>query len=295
MKKVNKAIILCGGLATRFLPISKSVPKEMLPLLDKPILQIVVEDLAKAGIKDVLILVGRGKECILNHFDRNIELENRLVQTGKSDLLAEVEKTYNLANIVYQRQVEPKGTGYAIEQCKWFVENDEPFVLLFGDEVMLCDGMNIVEQLCETFEKENESVIASQVVPIEEIYRYGSIEKGGQIENGFKVKHIVEKPKPEEAPSNLAYIGAAILTKDIFPALKKLKTVEGKEKVLTDAFRYLAEDGNLCTRIIEGERHDMGNKFGFVKANICACLRDENYCKDMKQLILDLAEEIKNK
>lgn len=291
MNKVKKAVVLCGGLATRFLPISKSVPKEMFPILDKPILQVIVEDLAKAGITDIFILVGRGKECILNHFDKNVELEQRLIATNKLEFLEKVREPNNLANIVYKRQIEPKGTGFGIEQAKSFV-GDDPFVLMFGDEVMFCDEKNVVEQLIETYEKEQKNVIAVKEVPMEEVYRYGIIDKGEKIENGYNVKGIVEKPKVEEAPSNISYIGPAILTKDVFPALDKLEVIEGKEKILTEAFAFLCEDDNLCARFIEGDRHDLGNKFGFVRANIYACLRDEEFKDEMKKLIKDLAETL---
>ena len=293
MKKVTKAVVLCGGLATRFLPISKSVPKEMLPLLDKPILQIIVEDLAKAGIKDILVIVGRGKECILNHFDKNVEIEQRLIETNKLDELAQVQKTYNLANILFKRQLEPKGTGYCVEIAKSFV-GDDPFVVMFGDEVMFCEKENAIEQLLQTFEKEQLSTIAVKQVPMEEVYKYGIIQKGDKIEDGYKVEKIVEKPKVSEAPSNISYIGPAVLTNEIFDKLKIMKVEEGKEKILTDAFDLLARENKLCARMIEGDRHDMGNKFGFVKANIYACLNDENYSKDMKNLICELADKLKN-
>ena len=292
--KVSKAVILCGGLATRFLPISKSIPKEMLPLLDKPVLQIIVEDLVKAGIKDIFILLGRGKECIPNHFDRNIELEQRLIETNKTEMLKVLEHSNNLANIVYRRQDEPRGTGYGVELARSFV-GDDPFVFMFGDEVMFCDGQNIVEQLLETFEKENKNVIAVKEVPMSEVYRYGIIEKGKQIEKGYDVKQIVEKPRVDEAPSNISYIGPAVLMNNVFNALDEMPLIKGKEKVLTDAFDILAKEGKLCARLVEGERHDIGNKFGFVKANIYACLRDEEYKKDIQELILKLADEIKGK
>ena len=294
MKEVKKAVILCGGLATRFLPISKSVPKEMFPLLDKPILQVIVEDLAKAGIKDILIIVGRGKECILNHFDKNVELEQRLLQTGKLDFLAKAQEPQKLANIFYLRQYEPKGTGACIESVKSFV-GEEPFAMMFGDEVMFCEGKNVVEQLLETYQKENKSVIAVKRVPMEEIYRYGIISTGKEIDNGYEVKNIVEKPKVEDAPSDISYTGPAILKNEIFEALEKLEVEEGKEKSLTDSFKFLCEKNSLCARFVEGQRHDMGNKFGFVIANIEACLRDEEFSPKMKEYIMKRADEIKNK
>lgn len=294
MKEVKKAVILCGGLATRFLPISKSVPKEMFPLLDKPILQVIVEDLSKAGITDILIIVGRGKECILNHFDKNVELEQRLVQTGKLDLLEKAQEPQKLANIFYLRQYEPRGTGAAIESVKSFVGED-PFAMMFGDEVMLCDGKNVVEQLLETYKREDKSVIAVKRVPMEETYRYGIILPGEEIENGYRIKDIVEKPKVEDAPSDISYTGPAVLKSEIFDALKKLKVEEGKEKSLTDSFKFLCEKDQLCARFVEGERHDMGNKFGFVIANVEACLRDENFALQMEEFIKNKAKELEKR
>ena len=293
MKKVSKAVILCGGLATRFLPICKSIPKEMLPLLDKPILQVIVEDLSKAGITDIFILVGRGKECILNHFDKNVELENALTSSNKLEELETIKRINGLANITYKRQIEPRGTGAGIEMAKSFI-GDDPFVLMFGDEVMLCEKENIVEQLLDTFQEENVSTIAIKEVPLDQVYKYGIISPGKEIKHGYYVNSIVEKPSIKLAPSNLSYIGASILTKDIFPALEKLKVNQGKEKCLTNAFAFLCDENKLCARIIDGQRHDMGDKFGFVKANIDACLRDERYGNEMKDFIIELAKKLSN-
>lgn len=288
---VKKAVILCGGMATRFLPISKSISKEMLPLLDKPILQILVEDLKQAGITDVVVILGRGKECIIRHFDHNIELEQRLKETGKFDFLNVANEPNNLVNMYYRMQDEPKGTGHAVKLVKSFVEN-EPFVVMFGDEVVFCDGKNIVEQLIENFEKYNKSVIAVQKCKWEDVCKYGII-KPKVLKNGaYSVLDMVEKPKVEDAPSNISYIGPAILTPEIFETLELCKEIEGKELYLTQAFYKLAQEQKLMAQEIVGNRFDMGNKFGFVKANIVACLKDKKFNKDMENYILELADKI---
>lgn len=292
MKKIKKAVILCGGFATRFLPISKTIPKEMFPILDKPVLHIIVSDLAKAGIEQVCMLVSRGKDCILNYFDRNVELENRLQKTGKDEFLKSAKESEKLVDIFYKRQYEPRGTGEGVLEVKNFV-GDDPFVVMFGDEFIYNEKENVVEQIIKTYDKENKSVIAVKEVPVEMSYKYGMITKGKDIENGCMVNDIVEKPNPKDAPSNIAYIGPVILQKDIFTALEEMEVEEGKEKILTNAFKYLCKKGLLCARFVEGERYDIGDKFGFVKANIEACLRTEDYSKQMKEYILDLAKKLK--
>lgn len=287
---IKKAVILCGGMATRFLPISKSIPKEMFPLLDKPILQVLIEDLKKAGIEDVIIVLGRGKECIMRHFDHNIELEQRLKESGKLDYLEIATKPNKLVNMYYTMQDEPKGTGHAIKLVRSFVGKD-PFVLLFGDEVMLCDGKNEIEQLIENYNKYKTTVMAVQKCRWEDTYKYGII-KPKTLEDGvYSVLDMVEKPKVEDAPSNIVYLGPAILTSEIFDKLDLCEEVEGKELYLTDAFCKLAKENKLYAQEINGKRFDMGNKFGFVQANIVACLNDENFKKDMKEYILTLAKE----
>lgn len=283
---IKKAVILCGGLATRFLPISKSVPKEMLPLLDKPILQVLVEDLNKAGITDVLILLGRGKECIIRHFDHNIELENRLKESGKTEFLELATKPNNLANIYYKMQDKPLGTGHCLELAKAFV-GDDPFVMLFGDELMTCDKKNIIEQLIDNYNTYHKSVIAVQECDPKEVYRYGIIRNKPLGNRASLVLDFVEKPKVEEAPSNICNLGTAILTKDIFDYIKQCEIKNG-ELTVTDAYILMIKKELLMAQEIVGRRYDMGNKLGFVIANIDACLKDPNYGKDLKAYLKTL-------
>jgi len=293
MKEVKKAVILCGGFATRFLPITKAIPKEMFPILDTPVLHIIVSDLAKAGIEEICMIVSRGKDCILNYFDRNIELENRLQKTEKFDYLKAAKSSENLANIVYKRQYEARGTGTGVEEAKTFV-GDDPFVVMFGDEFIYNEKENVVEQIIETYNKENKSVIAVKEVPVEMSYKYGMITKGKELDNNcVMVNDIVEKPAPKDTPSNIAYIGPVVLKKNIFDILKNMIVEEGKEKILTNAFKGLCKQGDLCARFVEGERYDVGDKFGFVKANVEACLRSEDFSQQMKEYILELAKTLK--
>lgn len=284
---VKKAVIICGGMATRFLPISKSIPKEMMPVLNKPILQILVEDLHKSGIEDILIIVGRNKECIERHFTKNVELDDTLIRDNKKELL----KLANEHNcfIHYLVQDAPLGTGHCVDLAKTFTGND-PFVLLYGDELMLCENKSSIQQLIETYEKYGKSVISTQTCPRSEVYKYGVID-GSVIEDGvMQVNKIVEKPKVEEAPSNVCYLGTGVLTCDIYPKLATIPNV-GKEIPITDAYNMLALDGKLISKNVEGKRLDMGNPFGFLIANIEYTLTTE-YKDQLKEYLKDLVNKL---
>lgn len=284
---IEKAVILCGGLATRFLPISKSIPKEMMPVLNKPVLQILMEDLKKAGIKEVLIINGRNKETIVRHFDRNFELETILQERGKLDLLEEELYPATMLDIYYKQQMQAKGTGDAVKKAqKWL--NNEPFLMMFGDELLFNKDKNIVEQLVESYNQHKTSIIAVQQVPKSEVYRYGIIDINKKVGNDYIINDIIEKPKVEDAPSDISYLGPAILTNEIFNEIDALPIEEGKEIVLTNAFRSLAKCGKIIAREIQGERHDLGNKFGFLKANIYAGLNDS----DIKEQTIALLKDI---
>ena len=284
---VKKAVIICGGMATRFLPLSKSIPKEMLPVLDKPILQILVEQLRKAGIEDILVIVGRNKECIERHFTNNIELEQHLIKHNKAELI-EVANSPNMF-IHYLVQDAPNGTGHCINLAKTFTGND-PFAVLFGDELMLSDNQNIIEQLVETFNKYEKTVISTQTCPMEEVYKYGIIDGVKLDDNVMKVNNIVEKPKVEDAPSNVCYLGTGILTAEIYDKIALLPRTE-KELQIVDAYNLLAKEDKVITRNIDGKRLDMGNPFGFVVANIESALHSE-YAEDMKRYIKELNDRL---
>ena len=279
MKKITKAIILCGGMGTRFLPITKAIPKEMLPILDKPILHLILEKLKDAGIKDVLIIVGRGKECILNYFDKDIELETTLQNRGKLDLLQKVVDPTNLMNIYYLRQKEPLGTGYSLLLAKNFLK-DESFLYTFGDEYVFETGNSYLD-LIEDYYKCNKNLIAVSRVDKAQVYKYGIIKFKENKENLLQVESIVEKPKVEDAPSDLSYMGTAIFDSEIFKILEKIKFDKQRELGVTEGLEILAKRRILFAKIITKERFDLGDKLGFVKANIKASLEDEKIKKDM--------------
>lgn len=276
---IKKAVILCGGMATRFMPYCKSVPKEMLPILNKPILHYLVEDLVEEGITDILIVIGRNKESIFNYFDKVPELEERLIKSNKKDLLNIVNKPQNLANITFIKQIEPKGTGYATLKAKNWVGSDN-FYLCFGDELMFNNKESCVKQLLEKFNQCNKSIIAVQSCKFSEVEKYGII-KAGKIKNNLiEVLDIIEKPKPENAPSNICYIGPAVLKPEIFDIIEKTD-FSGLELNLTDSFKLLAKENKIFAMQINGERFDCGNVTGFLKANIFYGLKDKGISEDI--------------
>lgn len=284
---VKKAVILCGGLGTRFLPYTKSIPKEMIPILDKPILQILLEELKDAGIEKVLIILGRNKECIQNHFDRNIELEAAL--KNKADLYEKARGTENIVDISYKRCSEPKGTAYALNCAKDFVRNDT-FLMLFGDELMKSE-ISVIKQLLRAYKKCKNNLISVQKVDKKEVHKYGIIQPldlGGGL---YKVIDFVEKPKESEAPSNISYLGAAVLKKEIFEEIQKIEPDKNGCYNLPDAFKELIKQDNMYACEITGERFDTGNKFGFVKANIAYGLADADINTQLKEYIISLLKD----
>lgn len=283
---VKKAVILCGGLATRFMPICKSTPKEMLPILDKPLLQYLIEELSAAGISEILIILGRNKESIIRHFDKFPELEERLKQTGKTDLLDKVTSINELANISYIMQINPKGTGYATLKAKEWVGADK-FYLIFGDEIMFNDKISCVKQILKAYSTVNQNLIAVQKVKLEVISKYSSIDFSKDKNNLLKVKTIVEKPKPENAPSNFSYFGPCVLDGKIFPILEKLPQ-HNHETYLTDAMDILAKQNKLYAVEIEGKRFDVGSVGGLIKANLFYALQDKALKNEIKEYAYSL-------
>ncbi|NLY19970.1 MAG: UTP--glucose-1-phosphate uridylyltransferase GalU [Tissierellia bacterium] len=289
--RVKKAIIPAAGLGTRFLPATKAQPKEMLPILDVPTLQIIVEEAVNSGITDILIITGRNKHSIENHFDRNIELEMVLENNKKFELLDEIKKSSNLANIYYFRQSIPLGLGNAIGCGRSFVGN-EPFAVLLGDDIVYSDKP-ATKQLIDAFEKHNSSILGVQKVPIEDINKYGSID-GDFLENRtYKVKSTVEKPNPEDAPSNVAILGRYIITPKIFDILDKQKPGVGGEIQLTDALNTLADLEDVYAYEFEGDRYDVGSKLGFLKATIRAGLLKEDIREEFIEHLKDIVENEK--
>lgn len=278
---IKKAVVLCGGLATRFLPYCKSVPKEMLPLVDKPLIQVIVEDLVKAGITDIFIIIGRNKECLVNHFDRNVELEDRLRDCNKINELNIIKETENLANITFRRQIIPRGTGHAVAMAKDWV-GDEPFIMCHGDEMFVSNGDNAYKQLIDAY-RPDRFVLGTKEVPEKLIPRYGIIKKADDAEI-YRIANFVEKPSIEQAPSNIANAGPCVLDKRIFDYIEKCPEVN-YEIMLTDAYRLAIEDGIMYGKILDAKHLDMGSKIGFIEANLYMALQDKNMREDILEFI----------
>lgn len=273
MSKVKKAIIPAAGLGTRFLPATKAMPKEMLPIVDKPTIQYIVEEAIESGIEDIIIVTGKGKRAIEDHFDNAFELEENLARKEKFELLEEVRKPGNV-DIHYIRQKEPRGLGHAIWCARKFIGN-EPFAVLLGDDIVQADVPSL-KQLMNLYDKVGSSVIGVQPVPKQETNRYGIIDPIRQDGRMYEVRNFVEKPAVELAPSNLAIMGRYILTPEIFDLLENQETGSGGEIQLTDAIQRLNSIQNVFAYDFEGTRYDVGEKLGFIKTTIeMALSRDD--------------------
>ena len=291
MTRVKKAIIPAAGLGTRFLPATKAMAKEMLPIVDKPTIQFIVEEAIKSGIEDILIVTGKAKRPIEDHFDSNIELETNLKQKGKDDLLQLVEETTGL-NMHFIRQSHPLGLGHAVLQAKSFV-GDEPFVVMLGDDLM-SDEVPLTKQLIDNYDRTHSSTIAVMEVPKEDVSKYGIIAPGQEVEKGlFSVNNFVEKPAIEDAPSNMAIIGRYLLTPQIFDILANQKPGAGNEIQLTDAIDTLNKTQRVFAHNFTGTRYDVGDKYGFMKTSIEYGLQHPQIKDDLKQFILDKSDEIR--
>ncbi|ADL24314.1 TPA: UTP--glucose-1-phosphate uridylyltransferase GalU [Staphylococcus aureus] len=286
MKKIKKAIIPAAGLGTRFLPATKAMPKEMLPILDKPTIQYIVEEAARAGIEDIIIVTGRHKRAIEDHFDSQKELEMVLKEKGKSELLEKVQYSTELANIFYVRQKEQKGLGHAISSARQFIGN-EPFAVLLGDDIVESE-VPAVKQLIDVYEETGHSVIGVQEVPEADTHRYGIIDPLTKNGRQYEVKKFVEKPSQGTAPSNLAIMGRYVLTPEIFDYLKTQKEGAGNEIQLTDAIERMNNDNQVYAYDFEGERYDVGEKLGFVKTTIEYALKDDSMREELTRFIKEL-------
>ncbi|HCG2490450.1 TPA: UTP--glucose-1-phosphate uridylyltransferase GalU [Staphylococcus aureus] len=286
MKKIKKAIIPAAGLGTRFLPATKAMPKEMLPILDKPTIQYIVEEAARAGIEDIIIVTGRHKRAIEDHFDSQKELEMVLKEKGKSELLEKVQYSTELANIFYVRQKEQKGLGHAISSARQFIGN-EPFAVLLGDDIVESE-VPAVKQLIDVYEETGHSVIGVQEVPEADTHRYGIIDPLTKNGRQYEVKKFVEKPAQGTAPSNLAIMGRYVLTPEIFDYLKTQKEGAGNEIQLTDAIERMNNDNQVYAYDFEGERYDVGEKLGFVKTTIEYALKDDCMREELTRFIKEL-------
>ncbi|RCW17520.1 UTP--glucose-1-phosphate uridylyltransferase [Streptococcus gallolyticus] len=294
MRKVRKAVIPAAGLGTRFLPATKALAKEMLPIVDKPTIQFIVEEALKSGIEDILVVTGKSKRSIEDHFDSNFELEYNLEHKGKTDLLKLVNDTTAI-NLHFIRQSHPRGLGDAVLQAKAFVGN-EPFVVMLGDDLMDInndDAIPLTKRLINDYEKTHASTIAVMPVPHEEVSAYGVIAPHGDGNDGlYSVETFVEKPKPEEAPSNLAIIGRYLLTPEIFNILETQTPGAGNEIQLTDAIDTLNKTQRVFARQFNGDRYDVGDKFGFMKTSIDYALQHPQIKDSMKQYLIDLGKEL---
>ncbi|GGD76247.1 UTP--glucose-1-phosphate uridylyltransferase GalU [Paenibacillus nasutitermitis] len=272
MKKVRKAIIPAAGMGTRFLPATKAMPKEMLPIVDKPTIQYIVEEAIASGIEDIIIVTGRGKRAIEDHFDIALELEQSLMEKGKLGILEEVQKSSNV-DIHYIRQKEPKGLGHAVWCARNFI-GDEPFAVLLGDDIVVSDEP-CTKQLIHQYEKTNRSVIGVQAVSYEQTERYGIVDPVDSNGKLHMVNRFVEKPKLGSAPSNLAIMGRYILTPEIFYFLDKQEKGAGGEIQLTDAIQRLNEVQGVFAYDFDGTRYDVGEKLGFITTTLEFALRND--------------------
>ncbi|WP_423800058.1 UTP--glucose-1-phosphate uridylyltransferase GalU [Neobacillus sp. SAB-20_R2A] len=293
MKKVRKAIIPAAGLGTRFLPATKAMPKEMLPIVDKPTIQYIVEEAVASGIEDIIIVTGKGKRAIEDHFDFAPELEQNLIEKGKTDLLDKVRYSTNLADIHYIRQKEPKGLGHAVWCARNFI-GDEPFAVLLGDDIVQSDTP-CLRQLINIYEETRSSVIGVQTVPDNETHRYGIVDPSIQEGRRYQVSNFVEKPKQGTAPSNLAIMGRYILTPEIFMLLDQQETGAGGEIQLTDAIQKLNQIQRVFAYDFEGKRYDVGEKLGFVKTTIEMALQDFELRSELITYLDQIMDEIKVK
>ena len=288
--KVTKAIIPAAGLGTRVLPASKSIPKEMLPIVDKPAIQYIVEECVRAGITDILIITNRGKSAMEDHFDRSPELEERLLASGKQALYDEVVAVSRLANIQYVRQKETKGLGHAVSCARSFV-GDEPFAVLYGDDVIIGEDPAI-GQLCRAYEEYGLGTVGVKEVTPEQILKYSSLKVEPIRDNLMKVTDMIEKPKPHEVLSLYSILGRCVLPAKIFDILENTKPGAGGEIQLTDAMLQLARSEGMVGVDYTGIRYDMGNKLGMMQAAIEVGLKHPEIGEDLKNYIKNLAKTL---
>ncbi len=286
--KVKKAIIPAAGLGTRFLPATKAQPKEMLPIVDKPTIQYIIEEAVASGIEQILIITGRNKRAIEDHFDKSVELEKELENQSKDEMLKMVRDISNMADIYYIRQKEPKGLGHAINCARTFVGN-EPFAVMLGDDVVDSE-VPCLKQLIDCFDEYKTTILGVQQVPHIEVCKYGIV-KGMNIEERvYKVKDLVEKPKMDEAPSDIAILGRYIITPQIFDILDNTIPGKGGEIQLTDALKTLITQEAMYAYNFEGRRYDVGDRLGFLEATIEFALKRE----DLKDPLINYFKRLKN-
>lgn len=287
--EIRKAIIPAAGLGTRFLPATKAQPKEMLPVVDKPTLQYIIEEAVDSGIEEILIITGRNKSSIENHFDKSVELELELERKGKEELLAEVRAITEMANIHYIRQKEPKGLGHAIYCAKSFI-GEEPFAVLLGDDVVYTERQPCMKQMMETYGRYEASILGVQEVAKEEVSKYGIVEGEQLEERVYRVRGLVEKPDVKKAPSRVAILGRYIISPAIFEILAHTKPGKGGEIQLTDALQELAKREAMYAYIFEGRRYDVGDRQGFLEATVEYALRKEELREEFLSYLVQIVE-----
>ncbi|KOF09878.1 UTP--glucose-1-phosphate uridylyltransferase [Planococcus glaciei] len=284
-KRITKAIIPAAGLGTRFLPATKAMPKEMLPILTKPTIQYIVEEAVESGIEDILIVTGKGKRAIEDHFDNNFELEDNLLRKEKYELLEEVRASSRV-EIHYIRQKEAKGLGHAIWCARKFIGN-EPFAVLLGDDIVQAEKP-CLKQLIEQYNRTQASIIGVQQVAEEDTERYGIIDPSEKNDRSYRVRNFVEKPKKGTAPSNLAILGRYILTPEIFPFLGQHNIGKGGEIQLTDAIQQLNSIQKVFAYEFEGKRYDVGEMLGFIRTTMEFALNHEEYGREVENIMEEL-------
>lgn len=288
---IRKAIIPAAGLGTRVLPASKAVPKEMLPIVDKPAIQYIVEEAVAAGITDILIITSRGKGVIEDHFDHSFELEHLLeTRGGKEDVLSELKSVAHMANIYFIRQKEAKGLGHAVLCAKNFVK-DEPFAVMYGDDVIISEDP-VIAQLIRAYDKYGKSTVGIKEVSKEAIVKYSSMKVAPIENNVYAIDDMIEKPSPDKIMSLYSILGRCVLTPDIFEILERIPYGAGGELQLTDAMRQIALREGMTGVDFVGTRYDMGNKFGILKANIEVGLKHPEVSEELKQYILKIAKTL---
>ncbi|MCA0756803.1 UTP--glucose-1-phosphate uridylyltransferase GalU [Paenibacillus sp. N4] len=287
-KRIRKAIIPAGGLGTRFLPATKAQPKEMLPIIDKPAIQYIVEEAVSSGIESIIIVSGRNKRAIEDHFDKSAELEMELEARHNEDMLKMVRDISRLADIYYVRQKEPLGLGHAVMCARRFIA-DEPFAVLLGDDILKSDPP-CLSRMIEIYEQQRSSVVAVMEVPWDQTHKYGivDIEAGQQV---ARVRDIVEKPAPGQAPTNYAVVGRYVLDPAIFDLLEKAEPGKGGEIQLTDSLQQLNRLSSLTAYRFDGRRHDVGDKLGFVQATIDFALERDDLGEDVRRYLLERLKE----
>lgn len=293
-KQVKKAVIPAAGLGTRFLPATKAQPKEMLPIVDKPTLQYIIEEAVASGVEEILIITGRNKKSIEDHFDKSVELELELENKGKDKLLEVVRNISNMVNIHYIRQKEPKGLGDAIYCARYFI-GDEPFAVMLGDDIVdNRDGKPCLKQLIDAYDKYNTTILGVQKVKNEDTDKYGIVDGIKVSDDTYKVNTLVEKPNPDEAPSNMAILGRYIINPEIFDILGDLPPGKNGEIQLTDALEKLNEKSSMYAYIFEGKRYDLGDKLGFLQATVDFALKRpelrDNFLSYIKEVCKDNRE-----